>query len=82
VTRELSCRELVELVTDYFEDALSRRDRKRFDRHISGCDGCTAYLEQMRGTIRATGMLTEEQVPEEARGELLGAFRGWKASGA
>ena len=82
MARGLSCRELVELVTDYLEDALSRRDRKRFDRHISGCDGCTAYLEQMRRTIRATGMLTEEQVPEEARRELIAAFRDWKASGA
>jgi anti-sigma factor RsiW len=82
VARELSCRELVELVTEYFEDALSRRDRKRFERHISGCGACTVYLTQMRATIRATGMLTEEQVPEEARRELIAAFRDWKASGA
>jgi anti-sigma factor RsiW len=82
VARELSCRELVELVTEYFEDALSRRDRKRFERHIAGCGACTAYLTQMRATIRATGMLTEEQVPEEARRELIAAFRDWKASGA
>ena len=82
MARELSCRELVQLVTDYFDDALSRRDRRRFERHIAGCDGCTAHLAQMRATIRATGMLTEEQIPEEARHELVAAFRDWKASGA
>ncbi len=81
MARELVCRELVELVTDYLEGALSRRVRKRFERHIAGCDGCTAFLDQMRRTIAATGRLTEEQIPEDARRELLAAFRDWKASG-
>jgi anti-sigma factor RsiW len=81
VARELSCREVVELVTEYLEGALSRRDRKRFERHIAGCGGCTAYLAQMRRTIDATGRLTEEQLTDEARRELVAAFRDWKASG-
>jgi anti-sigma factor RsiW len=79
VARELSCREVVELVTEYLEGALSRRDRKRFERHLAGCGGCTAHLEQMRRTIRATGRLTEEQTTEEARRELVTAFRDWKS---
>ena len=45
---------------------------------ISGCDGCTNYLEQMRETIRLTGMLTEEQVPVAQRERLRRAFRDWK----
>ena len=78
-TPELACQELVELVTAYFDGTLSRRDQRRFRRHISGCDGCTAYVEQMRLVIEATGQLGEEDVPPEAREELLAAFRGWKA---
>ena len=54
---ELTCRELVELVTEYLEESLSRRDRARFDRHIAGCPNCTAYLAQFRETIRLTGAL-------------------------
>jgi anti-sigma factor RsiW len=76
----LSCQELVELVTDYFEGALRRRDRRRFDAHIAACDGCTAYLEQMRESIRVTGRLDVESLPRQAREELLAAFRGWKES--
>jgi anti-sigma factor RsiW len=72
------CRELVELVTDYLEGALPEEERVRFEEHLSACDGCTAYLEQMRQTIRLTGMLSEEDVPPEARERLLEAFRGWK----
>jgi predicted anti-sigma-YlaC factor YlaD len=64
---ELTCKEVVEIVSDYLEGALSDELRARFDRHISGCDGCTNYLEQMRETIRLSGMLTEEQVPVAQR---------------
>jgi anti-sigma factor RsiW len=73
----VTCRELVELVTDYLEGALPRGDRKRFERHIAACDGCTAYIEQIRLTIAATGELKEEEIEPAAREALLAAFRGW-----
>ena len=76
-SREMACQELVELVTAYFDGSLSRRDRRRFEAHIRGCEHCTAYLEQMRLLIAATGRLTEEDIPTDARDELLAAFRGW-----
>ena len=79
-TRPLACQELVELVTDYFEGKLSWSDRRRFERHIGGCDHCTAYLEQMRLVIDATGHLTEHDLQPAARAELLEAFRGWRDS--
>ena len=55
--KPLLCRELVELVTDYLEGTLSRRDRARFDEHIAGCPHCTEYLAQFRETLRLTGTL-------------------------
>jgi anti-sigma factor RsiW len=76
-TKEMPCQELVELVTAYFDGSLSRRDRRRFRAHISGCDHCTAYVEQMRLMIQATGRLTEGDIAPGARDELLAAFRGW-----
>jgi anti-sigma factor RsiW len=77
--KPLSCQEVVELATAYLEGALKRRDRKRFEKHIAVCDGCTAYLEQMRTTIRAVGRIREEDLPPAAREELVAAFRTWKA---
>ena len=77
LTKEMACQELVELVTAYFDGSLSRSDRRRFRAHISGCDHCTAYVEQMRLVIEVTGRLTEEDIAPEAREELLAAFRGW-----
>jgi anti-sigma factor RsiW len=76
---EMTCRELVHLITDYFEGGLSRRDKRRFERHLAGCDGCTIYVEQMRETLSVTGTLEEDALSPEARRELLAVFRHWKA---
>lgn len=75
----MNCSQLVELVTEYLEGALPRDRRARFEEHLRGCDGCTAYMAQFETTIRLTGMLTEEQVSPQARQALLGAFRAWNA---
>ncbi len=79
LTRPIPCREMVELVTDYLEGRLPRRERRRFERHIAGCDGCVAYLDQMRQTLRVLGSLSEETISVEARDALLHAFRDWNA---
>jgi anti-sigma factor RsiW len=75
---DVSCREIVEVVTDYLEGALSRQDRVRFERHLLTCAGCDVYLEQMREVIRATGALGEQDVPEELMDALVSSFRSWR----
>ena len=78
MSRPLRCQEVVELVTDYLEGALSSRDRRRFEAHIAGCEDCTRYLEQLRRTIDTVGRLPRETLPDEMRDELLAAFRAWR----
>ena len=75
---KMTCKELVELVTDYLEGTLPEEVRARMDRHLAGCDGCTHYLEQMRQTIRLTGMVREENLTPGQRVDLLRLFRDWK----
>ena len=74
----MTCRELVQLITDYLEGNLSNRDRRRFERHLRGCDGCPTYVEQMRTTVRLAGVLGENDLEPAARDELLAVFRDWK----
>ena len=76
---ELSCKELVELVTEYIEGVLPLESRLRFEEHIAECDGCRVYLEQMRQTIQLSGTLSEEKISESGKAKLLEAFRNWKA---
>jgi anti-sigma factor RsiW len=78
----LTCRELVELVTDYLEDRLSVPARASFEEHLASCNGCQAYVEQMRLTLRALGRLPEEQLSGRAREAMLAAFRDWRAGRA
>jgi anti-sigma factor RsiW len=77
---QLSCQELVELVTSYLEEGLSPAERASFEHHIAGCTGCHEYVGQMRQTIELTGALTQADVAPEAERKLLAAFREWKAT--
>jgi len=74
----ITCKEFVELVTDYLEGSLSPEDQARFEAHLAVCDGCEIYLKQIGETIRLTGKLSEEQLPPEAKDKLLKIFRDWK----
>ena len=74
-----SCQELVELVTDYLEGALSPSDLRRFEDHIGGCDACTEYLAQFNRTIELTGTLTPDGLTPKAESALLDVFRSWSS---
>ena len=75
----LTCHEVIDLLSNYIDDALSPDERRRVDEHLALCDGCETYLEQIRETIRLSGGLAEEQVPEEEKVALLAAFRNWRS---
>lgn len=75
---EMTCRDVVELVTDYLENALLPADRVRFEQHLDECPPCKTYLEQMRHTIVALGRLPREAVPDRVKSGLLEVFRDWK----
>ncbi len=77
-TDQLTCRELVEIVTDYLEGALTGAERKRFEEHVGECEGCLGYLDQIRTTIEIAGQVTVDGLTAEAREGLLVAFRDWR----
>jgi anti-sigma factor RsiW len=72
---DLPCVDFVELATDYLEGALPTHQRLIVERHLAFCLPCVDYLEQMRATVRATGALREDDVPEPVMESLLHAFR-------
>jgi hypothetical protein len=57
VADKLTCRQFVELVTDYLECALVGEVVGQVDRHLLGCEGCATHLAQMRATVLALGAL-------------------------
>jgi predicted anti-sigma-YlaC factor YlaD len=74
---EMPCQQLVEVITDYLENALAERDRCRFEAHLAECEACRDYLEQFRQTIALAGRVQPERLPPRMREELLAAFRDW-----
>ena len=75
---KLTCKEVVELVTEYLEQALLPETQAAFEEHVEGCPGCTIYIEQVRQSIDMLHQLTEESMFPETKEELLQVFRGWK----
>lgn len=75
---EITCRELVDVITDYLEGTLPDAERVRFEEHLAVCPYCRNYVDQMRETIRTLGRLREESLSPRTREELLEAFRDWR----
>jgi anti-sigma factor RsiW len=79
---DLTCQQLVEIITEYLEGTLPPEDRARFERHLAGCRGCRHYLNQMRQTVQLLGHISEDTIPPDTRDELLSLFRNWKQADA
>jgi len=75
----VTCREFVEILTDYLEGALDAGERAEIERHIVICRGCSNYLEQVHSTIDLLGRIGADQPGEAPTGASLAIFRAWKA---
>jgi len=71
----INCQELTEMVTDYVEDRMNPEVRLDFEKHVSLCRHCRAYLDQMQTTTELVGKMPDEPVPEKVMSEMLGLFR-------
>ena len=72
--RDLACRELVELITDYLEGALPPDEVAAVEAHLAECDGCDRYLAQMRATLHVLGTIPVPTLPDQAVDALMAAF--------
>lgn len=81
LSRDIVCRQAVDLVSDYLEGSLSRRDRRRLERHLAACDACHAYLEQVRAQIAAAGAVEPETLDPDVVDGLVDLFRRFRTDG-
>ncbi|HEX2048219.1 MAG TPA: zf-HC2 domain-containing protein [Acidimicrobiales bacterium] len=77
--QDLVCREAVELITDYLEGGLDRRDRARLEAHLAACPHCTEYLAQMRKTLAVLGRIEPEALDPHVQDELVALYRRWQS---
>lgn len=75
--QELTCKRVVEIVTDYLEGRMQLPERTAFEHHLVSCVGCTVYLRQVKQTIAVAGA-AKEPPGAAAQRELVRMFRGWR----
>ncbi|HEY5250918.1 MAG TPA: zf-HC2 domain-containing protein [Acidimicrobiales bacterium] len=75
LNRDLVCRQAVALVTEYLDDALPRRQRRRFEAHLRNCPNCSQYLIQIRLTIDTVGHVEPDELDPEVKEELIDLYR-------
>jgi anti-sigma factor RsiW len=78
-THDITCRELVEVITDFLEGALPVEERDLVERHLAMCTWCETYLDQMQHTLAVVGRLREDEVPSPILDALAHAFRAHRA---
>ena len=72
-----ACIDLVDSLTKYLDDEMKEGERARIDRHLEGCAGCRAALDQFQTVIDLTGRLTAADVARIdalARDRLMAAL--------
>jgi anti-sigma factor RsiW len=74
--RRLTCRDVAELATEYFEGSLPAEQRERFAAHVAGCPGCQTYLRQLRITVDIVHTVADREPVDTSA--LLSAFREWR----
>lgn len=58
----IRCSDLIELVTDYLDGALNQRDLADFETHLSQCEACTVFVDQITMTITLTSAIGRQQL--------------------
>lgn len=70
----MSCSEITELVTAYLDRRMPLSQRMAFRMHILMCPHCRRYLRQVRATVKLTGQLPAEPIPDQVRDDLVRAL--------
>jgi anti-sigma factor RsiW len=76
--RDVVCREAVELVTDYLEDALPHAQRHRLEAHLAHCPDCPEYLAQIRAIVALAGQVTPDDLTPRMQEEFISLYRRWR----
>ncbi len=76
---DITCRQVVALVTAYLDGTLTRGEHELFEAHLADCDGCTEHVAQIRATVALTGQIQDEDLDPVAREDLLNLYRRWLA---
>ena len=59
---DLRCIDFMRVVSAFVDGELDDAERSRIERHLKGCDGCQAAVDQFRTVMRLAGRLSPADV--------------------
>lgn len=75
---DLTCRELVERVTTYLDDALESEERARFEAHLAECDPCCEHFKQILVTRATARQLGDQGLDPLAKAAVMDLYHRWR----
>jgi anti-sigma factor RsiW len=70
----ITCQQLIDFIASYRENELAHDEREEFERHLSVCPSCVAYLKTYEQTVLLAKASADDQVPEEIPEPLVKAI--------
>ena len=67
---ELTCRDLLDGLSDYLDGEASAALCAEIERHVAGCDRCRIVVDTLRKTVTLYHQLPQPLMPESARERL------------
>ena len=81
IQEPVRCVEMVEIITEWMENALDDDARAAVEEHLAICPDCIAYLDQLRTATALSAHLDPEPPPPDVRARLVAAFQASRPSG-
>jgi len=78
IGRGMTCHELVDLITEYTEQALDPAERAMFEAHLARCTGCQQHFHQIEATCKTLRRLGQVDVSPGTHAQLVGIYREWR----
>ena len=69
-TEGLTCREVIGILAEYLESALSQDRVGELEDHLAGCEACQAYLNTYQRTKTLTAEAERVAMPDEMKHRL------------
>ena len=76
---DITCRQVVALVTAYLDGELTRAEHDLFEAHLAECEDCTEHVHQIQATVALSGQLRDEDLDPVAREDLVELYRRWRS---
>lgn len=73
----MNCRDVIGFVMDYIDGGLALAEKSAFEKHLTGCHSCVAYIRTYRQTIKMeiASRIEDVTIPEDLVRAIMASRR-------